>query len=139
MARRSRVGKDGSVSLRLETGGGANQKIIRAFCVAIAIALAGCGKTKSTTPAVALNGVSIDLPKLQRAFDSSNPPIRESLDRVRLSIRYADFRTALAELAKLANNPDITEAQKKTINDISEQVKQAFAKATPNTANNAAQ
>jgi hypothetical protein len=61
--------------------------------------------------------------------------IRDSLDRVRLSIRYADYRTALAELAKLANSPDISEAQKKTINDVSEQVKQAFANATPNTAN----
>lgn len=83
-------------------------------------------------PPVALNGVSIDLPKLQQTCGQS---MRESVDKVRLSIRYADCRTALAELAKLANNPDISEAQKKTINDVSEQVKQALANAMPNTAN----
>lgn len=102
---------------------------------AIIVAISACGRGKITGPPVALNGVSIDLPKLQQACGSSNPTIRDSIDKVRLSIRYADYRTALAELAKLANNPDITEAQKKTVNDVSEQVKQAFASATPSTAN----
>jgi phosphopantothenate synthetase len=99
---------------------------------------AGCGKSKIAPP-LAINGVTIDLPKLQRTCGSSSPTIRDSLDKVRLSIRYADYRTALEELGKLANNPDISEAQKKTISDVSEQVKQAFANATPNTADNAGQ
>ncbi len=102
---------------------------------AIILAITACGRGKIAGPPVALNGVSIDLPKLQQACGSSNPTVRNSIDKVRLSIRYADYRTALAELAKLANNSDITEAQKKTINDVSEQVKQAFASATPSTAN----
>jgi hypothetical protein len=88
------------------------------------------------SPPVAINGVTIDLPKLQRACGSSSPTIHESLDKVRLSLRYADYRTALEELGKLANNPDISETQKKTINDVSEQVKQAFANVAPKTADN---
>jgi len=61
------------------------------------------------------------------------------VDKVRLSIRYADYRTALAELGKLANNSDVSEMQKRTINDVSEQVKRAFANATPNSANSSVQ
>src|SRR5437763_238756 len=110
------------------------QRLISAFCLLIAMAMAGCGKSRVAMPPVALNGVIIDLPKLQQACGSSNPTMRESFDKVRLSIRYADYRTALSELAKLAKNPDIGEAQKKTISDVSEQVKQAFANATPNAA-----
>jgi hypothetical protein len=90
-------------------------------------------------PPVALNGISIDLPKLQQSCGSSNPTVRDGVDKVRLSIRYADYRTALAELGKLANNPEISESQKKTINDVSEQVKKAFANAAPNSANNTVQ
>jgi hypothetical protein len=98
------------------------------------IAFAGCGRNTTVAPPVALNGVSIDLPKLQQCCGSSDPSIRESVDKVRLSIRYADYRTALAELGKLASNPDFSETQKKTINNVSEQVKQAFANATTTSA-----
>ena len=118
---------------------GANQVSLRyilflAALVSVLIGLAGCGKNAKAAPPVALNGVRIDLPKLQQSCDSSNFTVRDSLDKVRLSIRYADYRTALAELAKLANNPDFSEAQKKTVNEVSDQVKQAFANATPSTA-----
>lgn len=112
---------------------------ILVFCFAIALALGGCGKSAEATSPVALNGVRIDLPKLQQCCSSSNPAVRESVDKVRLSIRYADYRTALEELGKLANNPEISDAQKKTISDVSEQVKRAFAKATPNSASNTGQ
>jgi hypothetical protein len=87
------------------------------FCLAIALALAGCGKNAKAMPPVALNGISIDLPKLQQSCGSSNPTV----------------------LGKLANNPEISESQKKTINDVSEQVKKAFANAAPNSANNTVQ
>ena len=101
--------------------------------------MTGCGNNAKKTQPIALNGVTIDLPKLQQSCGSANPAIRESIDRVRLSIRYADYQTALAELGKLGNNPDITDGQKKTINAVSEQVKRAIANATPNSANNAGQ
>jgi hypothetical protein len=103
--------------------------------LAIVLALTGCGNNGKKPQPVVLNGVTIDLPKLQRSCISDNSAIRDSIDRVRLSIRYADYRTALAELGKLANNPDITDGQKKTINHVSDQVKRAFAKTTPNSAN----
>lgn len=106
---------------------------------AASIGFAGCGKNTKAAPPVALNGVSIDLPKLQQCCGSSEPAVRESVDKVRLSIRYADYRTALAELGKLSNNSDLSEAQKKIIYDISEQVKKAFANATPNSANGSVQ
>lgn len=107
--------------------------LLAAFASAL-IGATGCGKNAKAAPPVALNGVTIDLPKLQQCCASSDPVVRESVDKVRLSIRYADYRTTLAELGKLANTPDISEAQKKTIYDVSEQVKRAFAKTTPNTA-----
>lgn len=109
-------------------------KLLLAAFAFLLIGATGCGKSAKAAPPVALNGVTIDLPKLQQCCASSDPVVRESVDKLRLSIRYADYRTALAELGKLANTPEISETQKKTIYEVSEQVKQAFAKATPNTA-----
>ena len=110
-----------------------NHQLFLGIIAAIALAFAGCGKGHKAPP-VALNGVNIDLPRLQQACSSSSAEVRDSLDKVRLSIRYTDYRAALAELGKLGNNPDFSDAQKKTISDVSEQVKQAFANAAPNTA-----
>jgi hypothetical protein len=117
-------------------------KRFRLGCVllfAVLIGVVGCGRNSKAEPPVALNGVSIDLPKLQQSCGSSDPTVRESVDKVRLSIRYADYRTALAELGKLATNPDLSETQKKTISSVSEQIKHAFANATPTSASSSVQ
>ena len=113
--------------------------IIQILLAAALLGCASCGRHAKVAAPVALNGVNIDLPKLQQCCNTSDPSVRESVDRVRLSIRYADYRTALAELGKLASNPDFSEAQKKTINDVSEEVKQAFANATSTSASGSVQ
>ena len=43
------------------------------------------------------------------------------------SLRYAQFPQAVAELGKLANNPNLSEPQKKVVNDLVEQTKQVIA------------
>jgi hypothetical protein len=47
---------------------------------------------------------------------------------VSFGIRYGDFNKTLAELTKLAGNPSLTEPQKKAVNDVIAQVKQALDK-----------
>jgi len=140
--------KDGSMSglARSRLAAWSEAVRVRLQCVLFAVAIgaaligsAGCGKNARDAAPVALNGVNIDLPKLQQSCNSSDPAVQESVDKVRLSIRYADYRTALAELGKLAKNPDFSETQKKTINEIGEQVKRAFENASPSSTSSSVQ
>jgi acetate kinase len=76
-----------------------------------------------------LNGVSVDLPKLQQAFQPASPEAQTSLAKTVMSVRYGQYPEALAELDKLANTAGISEAQKKIVTDVIEQLKQVMAKA----------
>jgi hypothetical protein len=91
-----------------------------------ALALTGCGK-KNPTP-TGVGGGAVDLPKLQQAFATASPDLQTAVSAVGMGIRYGEFARAFAALDKLANSPGITDAQKKIVNEVIEQVK---AKANP--------
>jgi hypothetical protein len=105
----------------------ANNGIVGILLV-VMLALAGCGKAPPPPPPTSA-GVTIDLPKLQAAFSSPSSEMRVPLDEVAFGLRYDDYNKSLAALAKLASAPNLTEPQKKVINDVTEQVKAAAAAA----------
>jgi len=89
------------------------------------LALAGCGKSGESKPAAPPPGV-IDLGSLQQAFPAPAPEVSTSLNKLRFAARYRQFPTALVELDKLSRLPNLTEPQKKAVNNAIEQVKVAI-------------
>jgi hypothetical protein len=71
----------------------------------------------------------MDMGKLQETFQPPSPEFQSSLTKLRFAIRYGQLDTALAELDKLAHSPNLTEQQKKAVDDKVEQVKRAIAAA----------
>jgi hypothetical protein len=91
----------------------------------VAIAgLAGCSKSQSSDASAQRGGGSVDMPKLTQAFmNTTNEQIRNQLFEVDQGFRYRDYLRAIAGLDKLANNPDVTEEQKKVVAEVLEQMK----------------
>jgi len=92
-----------------------------------ALALAGCGKAKTEAPVQ--QGVAIDLPKLNEAFANATPELQNSVMAVASGVRYGEHAAALAALDKLAKAPGLTDAQKKIVSEVTEQVKAVASKA----------
>jgi hypothetical protein len=92
------------------------------------LALAGCGKSNkqpARTPGVP------NVSDLLQAFPNPSQDVTTSLDKIRFASRYGQWEQALVELDKLSNMPNLTDEQKKAINDVIEQVKEAI-KVRPN-------
>ncbi len=99
------------------------------------LGVTGCGKKGpqgSTVPPMEVEGVKVDLPKLQAAVDSSgNADLQSSVRQVLMAFRYRQYDKALMEMEKVTNDPNLTEDQKKLATEVFEQVKQVAAKAPP--------
>lgn len=91
------------------------------------VALAGCGKEKPA--ATVMDGVTVDLAKLQEAFATASSEAQTSVSEVRMGVRYGDYRRAFTALEKLASAPGLTEDQKKLVAQVTDQVKQVASKA----------
>ena len=89
------------------------------------------GPAEPTLDPVDVNGVKVDLPKLQACFDESNPDAQASSRKVVMAFRYGQYENALMELDKLANDANLNEKQKKVVTDMIDQVKQVMSKAPP--------
>ena len=84
---------------------------------------AGC-KKKETVQAPEFQGVTIDLPKLNDAFaNTTSQDIKTTVTQVGFNLRYQKYEDALMSLDKLANDPAVTDAQKKVVAEIIEQTK----------------
>ncbi len=96
------------------------------------LVLAGCGKKQpAIQPAYEINGVKVDVPKLQEAFASSPPEIQADVNQTTLNLRYGMYEKSLMALDRLINNPALNDNQKKVVNDVIEEMKQLIAKAGP--------
>ena len=96
------------------------------------VAFASCKKSgQAVAPNTEYNGVKVDWPKLETEFANSDQELQRAASLGVRYIRYSQFPQALAELEKLSGNSKLTEAQKKVVNDLLEQTKQALAKAPP--------
>ena len=104
--------------------------LLLGFLAAIFVVAAGCGKSDKTPQAPDINGVTVDIPKLNAAFENASPEIKSTTTQVGFNIRYGKYEDALMALDKLANDPAVTEAQKKVVNELIEQAKK-LANAAP--------
>jgi hypothetical protein len=98
-----------------------------AALLAILIAAAGC-KREDPAPAIDVDGVKVDVVKLEAAFDKA-PPENQKLSRqVQLDLRYATPLQALKTLDQLINAPGLNDEQKKMVNLCIEQTKAVIQK-----------
>ena len=93
------------------------------------VAFAGCKKAEEAPgPTPVYYGVKmVDLPKLDTDFVNASQDVQASVSMVKRFLRYAQFPQAVAELGKLANNPNLSEPQKKVVEGLIEQTKQVIA------------
>ena len=93
------------------------------------LALVGCGKSDKQDKMARVPG-RVDLSQMQEQFPNPAPEVSACLDKIRFNCRYRTFDAAQAELDKLAAMPNLTEPQKKAVNEVIEQVKAAVAAGT---------
>jgi hypothetical protein len=94
---------------------------------ACTLSCVGCGKKEPPPPQQ--QGVTLDLPKLTDAFANATPELQALVGQVTQGVRYGEYASALAALAKLENAPGLTEAQKKIVTEVTAQVKEVASKA----------
>jgi len=104
-------------------------------CFALSVLLlgfTGCRKKQpATPPPYEINGVKVDVPRLQDAFAGAPPEIQADVNQTTLNLRYGMYEKSLMALDRLINNPALNETQKKVVNDLIEQMKQLIAKGGP--------
>jgi hypothetical protein len=93
----------------------------------------GCGKKESDAQMTAMDigGVKVDIPKLQQEFANAPQELQDPVHQAVASVRYGQYERALQALDKLVNSPGLTDAQKKVVNGVIEQMKQVIAKIGP--------
>lgn len=83
----------------------------------------GCKKASELPPGAPVPH-AINATAFRPAFASASPEIKAQVDQVMMDVQGSLYTDALNELAKLAANPSLTDAQKKTVADLADQVKQ---------------
>ncbi|HEY5914939.1 MAG TPA: hypothetical protein VJA21_30470 [Verrucomicrobiae bacterium] len=112
------------------------RNLVVGLILAVGLAgIAGCGKKLPEGNSIApleVEGVKVDLPKLQASVDAGgNADLQSGVRGVVMAFRYRQYDKALMEMEKVTTNPALTEEQKKMASDVFEQVKQIAAKAPP--------
>jgi len=99
------------------------------------VSLSGCKKKQAAGPSAApmnVEGVSVDLPKLQASIDATgNADLQSGVRSVLMDFRYRQYEKALMDIDKLANDTTLNEEQKKLAAEVLEQIKQVAQKAPP--------
>lgn len=93
------------------------------------LALVGCSKSDKQDKTARVVG-RVDLSQMQEQFPTPTPEVSACLDKIRFNCRYRTFDAAQAELDKLVAMPNLTEPQKKAVNEVIDQVKAALAAGT---------
>ena len=99
--------------------------------VALQVCYVGCKKKEPALAPYEISGVKVDMPKLQQTFADAKPELQGPLNETSSNVRYGFYDKAVQSLEKLAAAPDLTDQQKKVVNDVIEQMKQVVAKAGP--------
>jgi hypothetical protein len=95
------------------------------------LTVAGCGKSDKTPPPPQVQGVTVDIPKLNQAFENASSELKATSTAVGFNVRYGKYEDALMALDKLANDPNVNAEQKKVVNQLIEEVKQLANAAPP--------
>jgi len=105
--------------------------LLLSLCL-IGFCFAGCGKKQSAAPEPQdIGGGKGELPKLQQEFVNAPQDVLDLVHQTTSSMRYGQYEKALQYLDKLVNAPNLTDSQKKVVNDVIEQMKQVIAKVGP--------
>lgn len=100
-------------------------------CVAAAALVAtGCSKSDKTPPPPQVQGVTIDIPKLDQAFANATPELKRDVTQAGFNVRYGKYEDALMVLDKVSNDTSITPDQKTAVTQVIEEVKK-LANAAP--------
>jgi len=105
-----------------------NMKWITVSLLTVVLAFAGCSKSNQPPPGAPPPAAAIDVPKLRDACASGNAEVQAAAKRTLMAIQSGNFAVAGAELERLATNPSLTDAQKKVVQEVTEQVKQNMAR-----------
>ena len=91
---------------------------------------AGCKKAEQAPPPGTMNmfGVNVELPRLEQEFQSAGPELQTAIQEIKIQCRTWQLPKMVVSLDKLSNTPNLTDNQKKAINDVMDQVKQVMAK-----------
>jgi hypothetical protein len=96
------------------------------------LSLAGCGPpNRPNERHLEENGVRVDWPKLDAAFNQSEGDLKKAEMNAKRHIIYRRFPEAVAALDGLASNPNLTEAQKRAVDEVLAQVRRVVEKAAP--------
>jgi hypothetical protein len=90
---------------------------------AAALFFSGCSKADKAPQSIQVQGVSVDLPRFNTAFEAAPDATKRVATDVGFNLRYNKYEEALMSLDKLSNDPGLTEPQKKVTADVIEQVK----------------
>jgi len=88
--------------------------------------LGGCKKSAepvATTPSAQV----INATTFRPVFESASPEVKAVVDQVMMGIQSSVYPQALDGLANLAANPALTEAQKKAVRDLTDQLNKKLA------------
>ena len=86
----------------------------------LTLTLLGCGKSGSAT---------IDASQVEKSFANADDAVKAAATRAVNAIKTADYNMAVAELLKLAADPNLTAQQKKTVAEALDQLKAASGEA----------
>ena len=104
-------------------------KTILTLVILAALAAAGCKKkAPAAPPPYNINGVNVDSPKLAQSLANVSPEAQTHVTEFQMSLRYQAYDKALVALDKLANDPSLTEPQKKVVSEVIEEIKQLITK-----------
>jgi len=96
------------------------------------VASTGCEKAaQPADQAQEYYGVKVEWPRLDAEFAGASPEVQTEVSLAKRAFRYRLFPQALVQVDKLTHVPNLTEPQKKLVNDLLEQTKQVIAKAPP--------
>ncbi len=90
--------------------------------------LAGCGKSEKTDTIAPADATPFNMVQFYQDFSSAPPELKTLADKTMMSVQTASFKDALKLLGQLDANPALNPAQKKSVADVTAQVKKQMAK-----------
>jgi len=95
----------------------------------VVLAGPGCKKQEVHNAVPTVNGVKVDFPKLQHTFaQNTNRELQKTIIQVNTGLRYGKPMDALEAMDKLKSEPNLTDEEKKVVDEVLEQVKQVAEK-----------
>jgi hypothetical protein len=92
----------------------------------VGLAASGCKKAEAPPPIPKYYNVPVDMPKLRKTLQVPGLDVTNVLRNVNMRLRYGQIPEAMMALDKIKENPSVTDAQKQTIDEVLEQMKQVL-------------